>query len=71
MSRGADAGKSVGAGPATNALAPDPGAAPVARDYFIAQSASAELLWVFRERPTARQGGAAGTARWFLHGRDA
>ena len=26
---------------------------PICRDYFIAQSATAELLWVYRERPTA------------------
>ena len=50
---------------------------PVARDYFVAQSATAELLWVYRERPTsasesidgtcANGRGAAG-ARWFLQG---
>ena len=36
---------------------------PVMRDYFIARSAQAGLLWVFRERlPHGRSGG------WFLHG---
>ncbi len=42
---------------------------PICRDYFIAQSATAELLWIYRERPTHAQPGAAGAApRWFLHG---
>ena len=42
---------------------------PISRDYFIAQSATAELLWIYRERPTHAQPGAAGAApRWFLHG---
>ncbi len=57
---------------------------PISRDYFIAQSATAELLWVYRERPTAAsaapacggahsagQGSAVAAhapARWFLHG---
>ncbi len=34
---------------------------PVARDYFLAWSASAGLLWIFRERLTAQPG-------WYLHG---
>ncbi|GAB3776692.1 DNA polymerase Y family protein [Ramlibacter monticola] len=38
--------------------------APVLRDYFIARSASAGLLWIFRERLAADQD----RARWFLHG---
>ncbi|MFT3777291.1 MAG: hypothetical protein QM772_03250 [Ottowia sp.] len=38
----------------------------VSRDYFIAQGVAAELLWVFRERPTVRLPDA--TPRWFLHG---
>ena len=43
----------------------DPGVAqPVLRDYFIARSASAGLLWIFRERLAADQD----RARWFLHG---
>jgi len=39
-------------------------AEPVLRDYFIARSASAGLLWIFRERLAADQA----RARWFLHG---
>jgi protein ImuB len=39
-------------------------AAPVLRDYFIARSASAGLLWIFRERLAADQD----RAQWFLHG---
>ncbi|MEJ8836306.1 Y-family DNA polymerase [Ramlibacter sp. AN1133] len=38
--------------------------APVLRDYFIARSVSAGLLWVFRERLAADQD----RAQWFLHG---
>ena len=38
--------------------------APVLRDYFIARSVSAGLLWIFRERLAADQD----RARWFLHG---
>lgn len=37
----------------------------IARDYFIADSPHAGLLWIYRERP-ARHGDEAG---WFLHGR--
>lgn len=37
---------------------------PVLRDYFIARSASAGLLWVYRERLAADQD----RAQWFLHG---
>ncbi|WP_253261846.1 hypothetical protein [Ramlibacter montanisoli] len=37
---------------------------PAVRDYFIARSASAGLLWVFRERLAAEQE----RAQWFLHG---
>ena len=48
----------------------------VSRDYFIAQSATAELLWIYRERPTAADlarggagtGGQGAATRWFLHG---
>jgi len=39
-------------------------AAAVARDYFIARSPSAGLVWVFRERRYASRVG----GRWFLHG---
>lgn len=38
--------------------------APVLRDYFIARSESAGLLWIFRERLAADQD----RAQWFLHG---
>jgi len=44
-----------------------PGAArsqPVERDYWLARSAQAGLLWVYRQRLAG-----AATARWFLHGR--
>jgi len=37
---------------------------PAVRDYFIARSASAGLLWVFRERLAPEQE----RAQWFLHG---
>ncbi|MFD1709317.1 DNA polymerase Y family protein [Ottowia sp. GY511] len=47
----------------------------VSRDYFIAQSATAELLWIYRERPTAADvargdagAGQGAATRWFLHG---
>jgi protein ImuB len=42
---------------------------PATRDYFIARSDEAGLLWVYRER-LARSGGDAETApvRWFLQG---
>lgn len=39
----------------------------VARDYFVARNPAAELLWIFRERPT-HAGEPAHEARWFLHG---
>lgn len=39
--------------------------APVARDYFIAQSKGGELLWLYRLRPAPE----AGQPGWFLHGR--
>ena len=43
---------------------------PASRDYFIARSDEAGLLWVYRERLAARSGGDAETApvRWFLQG---
>ncbi len=37
---------------------------PAVRDYFIARSESAGLLWIFRERLAAEQE----RAQWFLHG---
>ena len=36
---------------------------PACRDYFIARSERAGLVWVFRERP-----GRSGRARWYLQG---
>jgi protein ImuB len=36
--------------------------APVLRDYFIARSAEAGLLWIYRER------GPHAPAAWYLHG---
>jgi protein ImuB len=43
---------------------------PALRDYFVARSDEAGLLWVYRERLAARSGGEAESApvRWFLHG---
>ena len=38
--------------------------APVVRDYFIARSEKAGLLWIYRERLSADQE----HAQWFLHG---
>lgn len=40
------------------------GDAPVLRDYFIARSDAAGLLWIYRERLAADQD----RAQWFLHG---
>ena len=37
---------------------------PVLRDYFIARSETAGLLWIYRERLAADQE----RAQWFLHG---
>jgi protein ImuB len=44
--------------------------ATVSRDYFIARSEGAGLLWVYRERLARGSGGDADTApvRWFLQG---
>ena len=36
---------------------------PALRDYFIASSESAGLVWIFRERPAS-----TGKSRWYLHG---
>ena len=38
---------------------------PAARDYFIAQAPTGELLWIYRLRPAP----ATGQPGWFLHGR--
>jgi protein ImuB len=44
------------------ALQPQPAQDSVMRDYFIARSAQAGLLWIYRERrPDA-------ALSWFLHG---
>jgi protein ImuB len=36
---------------------------PACRDYFVARSGEAGLVWIYRERP-----GGEGTPRWFLQG---
>ena len=43
---------------------------PATRDYFIARSEEAGLLWVYRERLAARSGAKSETApvRWYLQG---
>ena len=50
---------------------------PVMRDYFIARSETAGLLWIFRQRPNSalsagsvKSAGApkAGAVGWYLHG---
>jgi protein ImuB len=41
---------------------------PAMRDYFIARSEEAGLLWVYRERLAARAGEEIAPVRWFLHG---
>lgn len=41
-------------------------AACALRDYFVARSASAGLLWVYRERLSSP--GCTAAARWYLHG---
>lgn len=45
---------------------PGTGRAAALRDYFIAQSEQAGLLWIYRERLTAAP--APAQVRWFLHG---
>ncbi len=46
--------------------------APVMRDYFVARSEHAGLLWIFRQRlgqgASDGQGGGGGGAGWYLHG---
>lgn len=39
---------------------------PAVRDYFVARSEQAGLLWIYRERPAAAQ--EAAQVRWYLHG---
>lgn len=42
------------------------GGQPAMRDYYVAESPEAGLLWIFRERPLARF--SAGEVRWYLQG---
>lgn len=46
------------------------GHAPVLRDYFIARSEKAGLVWIYRERPTHLAQGLEGVGefRWYLQG---
>ena len=46
----------------------DPDQASTQRDYFVARSPGAGLLWVFRLRPVARSLASHPPASWFLHG---
>lgn len=46
--------------------APQEAGAAVARDYYIARSPQAGLLWIYRERTTLHSAGQA--PRWFLQG---
>ena len=39
-----------------------------ARDYYIAQTSAAELLWIYRERATSAQQDEGAAPRWFLQG---
>lgn len=43
------------------------GGQPAMRDYYIAESPGAGLVWIFRERPSARFA-PAGEVRWYLQG---
>jgi len=63
--------------PAVSTTAADPSPVPDAlqtsrlalRDYFLAHSAQAGLLWVYRERlMTARVDGDKPVGQWYLHG---
>lgn len=55
-----------------NAKHADETEAPVMRDYFVARSEHAGLLWIFRQRlgqgTSDVQGGGGGGAGWYLHG---
>ncbi|MGJ3700464.1 Y-family DNA polymerase [Variovorax sp. AFSI2.2] len=42
------------------------GGQPAMRDYYIAESPEAGLVWIFRERPSARF--SQGEVRWYLQG---
>ena len=47
-----------------------PAQGPALRDYFVARSDEAGLLWVYRERlnPRSRKLDEALPVRWYLHG---
>ncbi|MBJ2154987.1 Y-family DNA polymerase [Variovorax sp. IB41] len=42
------------------------GGQPAIRDYYVAESPEAGLVWIFRERPSARF--SSGEVRWYLQG---
>lgn len=42
------------------------GGQPAMRDYYVAESPEAGLVWIFRERPSARF--SSGEVRWYLQG---
>jgi protein ImuB len=42
------------------------GGQPAVRDYYVAESPEAGLVWIFRERPSARF--SSGEVRWYLQG---
>jgi protein ImuB len=42
------------------------GGQPAMRDYYVAESPEAGLVWIFRERPAARF--SSGEVRWYLQG---
>jgi protein ImuB len=42
------------------------GGQPAVRDYYVAESPEAGLVWIFRERPTACF--AESEVRWYLQG---
>ncbi|RQO42113.1 hypothetical protein DBV14_27955 [Variovorax sp. KBW07] len=44
----------------------DDGGQPAMRDYYVAESPEAGLVWIFRERPSARF--SSGEVRWYLQG---
>ncbi|XXQ53538.1 DNA polymerase Y family protein [Xenophilus aerolatus] len=44
----------------------EPGGAPAERDYYVAESPGAGLVWIFRERPGAQHADRA--PRWYLQG---
>ncbi|MDT4856338.1 hypothetical protein FQZ97_907250 [compost metagenome] len=44
----------------------DDGGQPAMRDYYVAESPEAGLVWIFRERPATRF--SSGEVRWYLQG---